>query len=121
MDAQRLRRVEELIQREIALLLQMQIKDPRVQNVNVSAVKVNRDCSIAKVYYTILNQQDEDQQTMQGLRKASGFMRRKLAESLSLRTTPRLDFYYDNSIQRGAYMENLIDKVVSSDKPDEQA
>lgn len=125
-DSNRLRRIGELIQREIALLLQREIKDPRVKKISISAVKVNRDLSIAKVYYTLLElvemkEQDNEIRTallvesQQGLDKASGFIRHMLGKQIQLRVVPKLHFCYDESIIRGANMSRLIDEIVARD------
>ncbi|MFK5893388.1 MAG: 30S ribosome-binding factor RbfA [Pseudomonadota bacterium] len=124
-DANRIRRIGELIQREIAMLLQREIKDPRVNNISISAVKINRDLSVAKVYYTLLDiatskEQNKDRATLlaesqQGLDKASGFIRHMLGQSIQLRIIPKLHFCYDESIMHGANMSRLIDEVVARD------
>jgi ribosome-binding factor A len=127
-DNNRLRRIGELIQREIALLLQREIKDPRVKNISISAVKVNRDLSNAKVYFTLLDlvelkeKNDGEEranllaESQQGLDKASGFIRHMLGKQIQLRTIPKLHFCYDESIRHGANMSRLIDEVVARDE-----
>ncbi len=125
-DLNRTRRIGELIQREIAQMLQREIKDPRVKNISISAVKVNRDLSIAKVFYTLMDVPSDDEtaiadrveclaQSKQGLDKASGFIRHSLGKKIQLRKMPKLDFRYDESILRGANMSRLIDEVVAND------
>ena len=122
-DLNRTRRIGELIQREIAQMLQREIKDPRVKNVSISAVKVNRDLSIAKVFYTLMDAPNNDKadradflaQSKQGLDKASGFIRHSLGKKIQLRKMPKLDFRYDESILRGANMSRLIDEVIAND------
>jgi len=128
-DYQRVRRIGEMLQREIAMLLQREIKDPRVKNVTISKVSINRDLSVAKVYYTLiianLNESPADtteaiesdiQQAQTGLMKASGYIRRLLGKQVIMRTVPRLDFIYDESIRHGAFMSNLIDEIVAKDQ-----
>lgn len=120
-DNQRTRRIGELIQREIATLLQREIKDPRLKNVTISAVKVNRDLSTAKVYFSLINPDQSQQQQLlkqvnAGLEKASGFIRMKIGQELILRTVPKLNFIFDESIQYGAMMNDLIDQVIAHDK-----
>jgi len=127
-DANRIRRIGEMIQREIALLLQREVKDPRVKKISISAVKVNRDLSVAKVYYTLLdlvelNEQDDGEvratlleDSQQGLEKASGFIRHMLGKKSQLRTIPKLHFCYDKSIIHGSNMSRLIDELVAKDK-----
>ncbi|MFK5986683.1 MAG: 30S ribosome-binding factor RbfA [Pseudomonadota bacterium] len=125
-DYNRTRRIGELIQREIAMLLQREIKDPRVKNLSITAVKVNRDLSVAKVYYSFLdldasNGKDVNHATLlkdsqQGLDKASGFIRHMLGQKIQLRVVPKLNFCYDESIIHGANMSRLIDEVIAKDE-----
>ena len=126
-DYNRIRKIGEMIQREIAMLLQREIKDPRVKKISISAVKVNRDLSVAKVYYTLLDlvemkEEADDKtridllaQSQQGLDKASGYIRHMLGKQIQLRIVPKLHFCYDESIIQGANMSRLIDEVVARD------
>ena len=120
-DYNRVRRIGELIQREIAMLLQREIKDPRVQRISITAVKMNRDLSVAKVYFTLLEagegpEHDELlQDSQKGIEKASGFIRHKIGQQLELRIVPKLHFLYDQAIIHGANMSRLIDEVIAKD------
>ncbi len=112
----RSRRVGEQIQRELAALVQRELKDPRLGMVTISAVEVSRDLTVAKVFFTVLNQGHDVASTQQGLRSAMGFLRRELGRRMQLRVVPELRFQYDSSIERGAQLSSLIDRAVSSDK-----
>lgn len=114
----RTRRVGEQIQRELADLIQYEVKDPRVKWVTISGVKVTKDFSHATVYFTVLGNYTEvvDKQVIAGLEKASGFLRRELAHRIKLRTTPQLHFEYDTSTIKGDRLASLIDAAVASDK-----
>lgn len=112
----RTRRVSEQLKRELALLIQDEVKDPRVRMVTVNAVEVSRDLAHARVYVTSLVDQQERDKLIEGLNKAAGFLRRELGRHISLRTTPQLHFTYDESIDSGARMSALINEAVSSDK-----
>lgn len=112
-DYARTERVAEQIQRELAELLRMEVKDPRVRMVTVTGVEVARDYSHAKVFYTTL--QGENKDVQQGLERASGFLRSQLAHAIKLRVTPQLHFVYDPSIERGAHLSQLIEQAVASD------
>lgn len=107
-------RIAEQIQRELAELLRLEIRDPRVRMVTLTGVEVARDYSHAKVYYTVLEGQNKDVQ--QGLERASGFLRSQVAHAMKLRITPQLHFVYDASVERGAHLSQLIDQAVASDK-----
>ena len=114
----RTQRVADQIQRELAALIQREVKDPRVGMATVSAVEVSRDLSHAKVFVTILNG-DEDQQeiaeSVKALNNASGFLRSQLGQRMKLRIVPTLRFHFDDSLSRGNYLSNLIDKARASD------
>ena len=114
----RTQRVADQIQRELAALIQREVKDPRVGMATVSAVEVSRDLSHAKVFVTILNS-GEDQQGMtesvKALNNASGFLRSQLGQRMKLRIVPTLRFHFDDSLSRGNYLSNLIDQARASD------
>ena len=110
----RSQRMAEQVRRELAELVRDEIKDPRVNWVSFTAVKVSRDLSSAVVYFTVLND-EEREQAEEGLNKASGFIRRELGKRIRSRIVPSLRFIYDVSIERGTSMESLIAKARSSD------
>jgi ribosome-binding factor A len=113
-DYARTDRVAEQIQRELAELLRLQVRDPRVRMVTLTGVEVARDYGHAKVYYTVL--QGENKAVQQGLEHASGFLRSQLAHAMKLRITPQLHFVYDASVERGAHLSQLIEQAIASDK-----
>lgn len=110
----RKQRVAEQLQRDLANLLQFDVKDPRLSGATVVDVEVSKDLSYACVYYTVLDE-EKQQQTQQGLDKASGFLRNKIAKQLGLRHTPSLRFIYDNSTVHGQRMSQLIDQALADD------
>jgi len=112
-DYARTDRIAEQIQRELAGLIRLELKDPRVQKVTVTGVEVTRDYSHAKVFYTTLD--GSSKQLQEGLERASGFLRSQLAHAMKLRTIPQLHFVYDVSIERGTHLSQLIDQAVASD------
>ncbi len=107
-------RVAQQIQRELAELVRLEINDPRVRLVTITAVEVANDYSHAKVFFTRLDGKNEEAQ--QGLERAGGFLRSQLARSLKLRIMPQLHFVYDESVERGSRLSQLIDQAVASDK-----
>ncbi len=112
-DYARTERVAEQIQRELAELLRLEVKDPRVRMVTLTGVEVARDYSHAKVFYTTL--QGADKAVQQGLERASGFLRSQLAHAMKLRVMPQLHFVYDTSVERGAHLSQLIDQAIADD------
>lgn len=112
-DFSRSDRVAEQMQRELADLLQFEVKDPRVNQVTVTAVEVSGDLSHAKVFYTSTQPTPSLQQ---GLEKTAGFLRTQLSRRMLLRSVPQLHFVYDASIDRGMQMDQLIAKAVGETK-----
>ena len=114
----RTQRVADQIQRELAALIQREVKDPRVGMATVSAVEVSRDLSHAKVFVTVLNggeDQQEITESVKALNNASGFLRSQLGRRMKLRIVPTLRFHFDDSLSRGNYLSNLIDQARASD------
>ena len=107
-------RVAQEMQKEIALILQREIKDPRVgMMTTVSGVEMSRDLAYAKVFVTFLNDQDEAavKNGIKALQEASGFIRSLLGKAI----VPELTFFYDNSLVEGMRMSNLVTSVVKHD------
>ncbi len=131
----RLQRVADLLQRELAQLIQLEVNDPRVGMVSVTGVKVSRDLAHADVYVTVMGSVEgvsglapgvtldkagaldrlEVEESIKALNAASGYLRTLLAKRSSLRTTPRLIFHYDQSVARGQYLSSLIDRALAAD------
>lgn len=114
----RKRQVGDLMHRELAELLQFHLKDPRVGMVTITAVEVNADLDIAKVYFTSMareDQEDKRKEVVKILNNAGGFLRRELSSRIRLRIVPKLEFIYDQSLERGNYMSTLIDAAVAAD------
>jgi ribosome-binding factor A len=115
-DFARTDRIAEQIQRELAQLIRLEVKDPRVKKVTLTGVEVTNDHAHAKVFYTSLDGDSPD--LLQGLERAAGFLRSQLAHAMKLRITPQLHFVYDASVERGAHLSQLISQAVASDKKD---
>lgn len=120
-DFSRSDRVAEQIRRELADLLQFEVKDPRVSMVTVTEVEVSGDLAHAKVFYSAPVQDNPEamRELQKGLEKSAGFLRSQLGKRMSVRTVPQLHFSYDSSIDRGMKISRLIDEALSQqDKPD---
>jgi ribosome-binding factor A len=119
----RTQRIAEQLQRELAQLIQQEIKDPRLGLVTVSGAKISRDLSYADVYITVLGTEQSPAQAEESvkiLNRASGFLRGLVAKAIKMRAVPQLRFHYDGSVARGNYMSSLISQAVSEDQ-DRQA
>ncbi len=110
--AHRIERVNSLIRQEISQLLQHQVKDPRLGNfIAVTGVSTSADLKYAKVIVSRIDGEEEKQETLSILAAASGFFRRELARRLKLRRIPLLSFQWDDSIERGDHLLQLIEEV----------
>ena len=110
----RSRRVAEQIRQELAALIMREVKDPRVMGVSFTAVDVTSDLEHAKVWFTTFN--PDHQAALKGLLSAAGFLRSELAKRMTIRTVPKLNFIYDESVERGAHLSHLIDQAVAEDR-----
>ncbi len=111
----RTHRLSQQLQREIAVLIQNEIKDPRINFITVQDVAVSKDLSIAKIYISSLNTDQTPEVIIDVLTKASGFLRRAIAKELTLRKVPELRFFYDDTIVKARELSDLIDKAIDND------
>ena len=116
MSGGRPRKVADLIQRELADLLRSEVRDPRVGLVTLTSVDVSPDLSHAKVFFTLLDKERQGE-TTKALQRAAGFLRSQLARRMKMYTTPELRFSYDESVERGDRLSQLIDSVVPAARP----
>jgi ribosome-binding factor A len=107
-------RVADLVQRELALLIQREIKDPQLGMVTVSALNLSPDLVNAKVYITSIGNHVDIQVIIDTLNGMSGHFRHELSKILTLRGVPKLSFVYDASIERGSHLSALIDSLKKS-------
>ena len=116
-EFERTQRVSHFLHEELARLLQTTVRDPRVQQVNLTGVEVSRDLSHARVFFTLMSDVSEAERSeISGvLSKVSGFLRSELAKSSSMRTVPRISFRFDESVGRGRDMESLLREVRRAD------
>lgn len=115
-DYQRSDRVGDQMQRELAELIRVEVKDPRVGMVTLSGVEVTRDLAHAKVFFTQLGGEEKGLEAEQGLNHAAGYLRRVLGTRLRLRSVPSLRFIYDDTPERGARISALIDSAIAEDE-----
>jgi len=114
-------RVSEQIRRDLALLIQTELKDPRVGMISLTAVELTPDYAHAKVYFTTLHSEHLPD-IQKGLQRASGFLRRELGRRIKIHTLPELHFVHDASLERGASLSLLIDqaKAISDQTPGDE-
>jgi len=109
-------RVSEQIRRELADLIRLEVKDPRVGFITLTDVELTPDYAHAKVFFTSMTGQQGLDEILTGLKRASGFLRRELGRRVRIHTTPQLHFVYDRSVEEGARLSKLIDETVAEDR-----
>ena len=111
-------RVAQELKKEVAIILQREVKDPRIGMVTVSDVEVSRDLAYAKIFVTFLFDSDQAAiaQGMAGLEKASPYIRSLVGKAMRLRIVPELRFIYDESLVEGMRMSNLVSNVIRQDE-----
>lgn len=115
-DYSRTDRVAQEIQKEVAMIIQREVKDPRLGMVTVNAVEVTRDLAYATVYVTFFTLEDQNvDEAVEVLNEASGYVRGILAKRIKARIMPELRFVYDKSLVEGVRMTNLVNQAVASD------
>jgi ribosome-binding factor A len=114
----RTQRIGDQMQRELAMLIPREVRDPRLGFVTVTAVEVSRDVGHAKVFVTVMgdNEAENIKQNLEILNESAGYLRMLLGKSMKLRSVPQLHFHYDASITRGAHLSALIERAVAEDK-----
>lgn len=100
----------------VAQCLLLEAKDPGLRAVDITDVIVSPDLGHAKVYYYARGDEDQLNKIEAALERARGFLRRRVGQEIRARVTPELVFYYDDSIEQGAYMENLLEQVKARDE-----
>ena len=103
-------RVAGEMRRELARLIQMEVKDPRVGFIGLSDVEVTRDLAHAKVFITVFNEQEADK-SIKALKNAAGFLRRRLGQELRIRSVPELHFHHDASVETGQSAAQMLESV----------
>ncbi len=106
----KIERIASMLEKEISYILMTEVKDPDIKFVTVTNVKLASDLGYAKVYVTVLDQSKKDE-TLRSLKAARGFIRRELANRVEIRHIPELDFVYDESIEYGKKIEDIIEEI----------
>lgn len=108
-------RVSEQIKKEISLLIQTELKDPRIGFVTVTGVDLTNDLSQAKIYLSVLGDEEQKNNSLKALHKANGFMRSELGKRIKFRHVPELIFKIDESIEYGSRIEKLLTEIDTKD------
>ena len=119
MSTHRSNRVAEEIKKEVAVMIRDEIKDPRIGFITITAVDVTNDLRHSKIFISILGSAEEKEASIKALNKANGFIRSKLGRRIRLCYTPEITFIFDDSIEHGAKIMTLLNKV-KADKGEEK-
>lgn len=109
----RMIRINEEIKREISEIIRHDLKDPRINNTMVSVVNVNttNDLKYSKVYISVMGNEEQKEDVINGLKSARGYIRREIAKRINLRNTPELLFQLDDSIEYGMHLSDILNKI----------
>ncbi|AAO90928.1 ribosome-binding factor A [Coxiella burnetii] len=118
--SQRQQRVADLIHQQLAELLKKEVRDSRLSKISLTAVSISPDLKQAKVFYSLLENQNE-KEVQKALNKATGYLRHLLAQATVLRYVPKLEFVYDESIERAHRISLLIERALKKDDSDESS
>jgi ribosome-binding factor A len=110
MPGSRMRRVNEAVREVLSGHITEDLKDPRIGFVTVTGVDTSPDLRHARVYVSVLGSDEQKEEALEGLRSAAGFLQKKVGTELRMKHTPTLEFQYDDSIDRGMRITELLDK-----------
>src|SRR4029453_1455973 len=117
MQGRRIDRIEEQLRIELSEIIEREIQDPRIGLTTVTAVKVSPDLRHARIFLTVLGDAAQRQKALEGLRSATSFVRRSLSKRLHhMRRIPELGFDYDESVEKGIRIEELLDQIKHEEK-----
>ncbi|MBP7600767.1 MAG: 30S ribosome-binding factor RbfA [Thermoflexales bacterium] len=108
-------RISELVRARLTVLLESRVNDPRIAGITVTDVEVTADTRYARVYYSLIGDDEAKALAQRGLDSASGFLRHELGQTLRTKRTPELTFIHDESLERGERMAHLLDIVREQD------
>jgi len=116
MEHKRSDRVADLILTELAEVLLRRVQDPRLADITLTDVKVTPDLRHAKVFYSLLGDDERKASAIVGLESARGFVKRELGKRLYLRRMPDIEFHFDGSLEYGSHIDRLLDDLEESDQ-----
>jgi ribosome-binding factor A len=111
-------RISGLIQKVLSEILKRDIGDPRLKMATITEVEVSRDLKLARIYFTTPSDKNKKEAAIKGFRSARGFIKRILAQEIDLKYMPDIKFIYDNSLEYGAHIDELIESIKIKNGPD---
>jgi ribosome-binding factor A len=117
MQGRRIDRIEEQLRIELSEIIEREIQDPRIGLTTVTAVKVSPDLRHARIFVTVLGDSTQRKKALEGLRSAASFVRRSLSKRLHhMRRIPELSFDYDEAVEKGMRIEELLEQIKHEEK-----
>ena len=110
MASSRMRRINEVLREVVGAAISTELSDPRIGFVTVTSVETSPDLSTAKVYVSVLGDEDERETTFEGLRSSHGVIQSRIAAETRMKRTPTLTFHYDDTIEKGARISELLEE-----------
>ena len=107
----RVDKINQQLKREISVLIQQELSDPRLHLVTIISAYISRDLKSAKIYFSVLGDAKLVEQAQNGLDAASGLLRRYIGQTMKLRFTPELSFVYDRTIEVSAKIESTLKEI----------
>jgi ribosome-binding factor A len=121
MAGDRMRRINEVLREVLAAAISSDLSDPRIGFVTVTSVQTSPDLRTAKVYVSVLGDEDEREETLSGLRSSHGVLQTRVAAETRMKRTPTLTFHYDNTIEQGVRISKLLADTPASPEPEPEA
>jgi len=118
--SRRMERLDELLRQEIARLIAEEVRDPRVGFTTVMQARVSPDLRHARVYVSVLGDDEEKEAAVEALQRASGFLRSRLGAIVEMKYLPELEFELDRSLERAARIEEILERVRPPEEPDDE-
>jgi ribosome-binding factor A len=114
--ADRINRISEEMKKEVSSIIQTELKDPRLPKlISITVMNVTKDLRHAKIFVSILGDDEEKKNAMTALKSAAGFIRREIGHRMQLKFTPEMHFELDDSIEKGVYISKLINDTIKHD------
>jgi ribosome-binding factor A len=113
-------RVAEQMKKEIAAIIEHQVKDPRIGFITITNVELSNDLRHAKIFFSSLGNEEQQKKSLEGLENAKGFIRKEVAQRIQLRYAPEILFRIDNSIEHGVKISQILSKIKSDEAEKEQ-
>ena len=115
MSSPRQRKIANAIRTELSELLLLEVNDPRLSGITVTEVQIDREMQYADIYVNALGEESRQEEVLQGLERAAGFLRHRLSKSLDLRKLPELRFEWDTAFEHAARIDKLLSSLDSAD------